>query len=110
MNEEKKSACGHTPGPWRYEELNGAIYRDGNIDPFVSVHSLGDKQHATGRLIAAAPEMLEALEKMTELADQLLNEVLHERATKPTDGDEEQAEIDQARAAIAQARGEEVGL
>lgn len=60
----------HTPGPWRIRELiNGtaAIYGAGEYDiVFPKLHVMS---YADSRLIAAAPEMLEALEEAARWLD-----------------------------------------
>jgi len=87
----------HTPGPWCAS--NGKLVRvsTGTRPPITicGVHRVGDRGGAqqcdplaNARLIAAAPEMLEALEGIVRVAD---------RATP---------EFDAARAAIAKAKGE----
>jgi DNA repair exonuclease SbcCD ATPase subunit len=60
----------HTPGPWNAVELE-----DGNIVTGNTRHcgnvcelDLGTESEANARLIAAAPELLEALERMHEEA------------------------------------------
>lgn len=57
----------HTPGLWSNSN-NGYIVRDKNNDPIANCHYteaqsliLQEQQLANARLIAAAPEMLEAL-------------------------------------------------
>lgn len=107
---------GHTPGPWTvYTEPNCV---DGNGEPIIPVHapsgrhlqvvadtygSTTETREANARLIATAPEMLEALRKIHDEADHILG----------TDGDDplevarqNAAEIrGLARAAIAKAEG-----
>jgi hypothetical protein len=62
MSDEAK----HSPGPWRLDFNDGSmrVLAAGGPDPVVA-HSLGDasipEYLADARLIAAAPEMLEAL-------------------------------------------------
>ncbi len=51
----------HTPGPWKVKSIVGVYAQDGSL--VASLHtpiSNGDNQDA--RLIAAAPELLEALQ------------------------------------------------
>jgi hypothetical protein len=66
----------HTPGPWREYNAKGSrilnnwsvCNRDGtriaNIEQMPGQSS--EEEHANARLIAAAPELLEALREMTE--------------------------------------------
>lgn len=102
MGEQAK----HTPGPWTiaadiYEERFGIGGRDGVVvcapflrsGPKVGVHGL-----ANARLIAAAPELLEAL---SELAD--LMEDVRTGEYKP-----DSFTTQPARAAIAKAQGQVV--
>lgn len=65
----------HTPGPWVYD--CGAIYAQCQLNkrgmtreaPIAEVlDGRPDAYKANGRLIVAAPELLEALSEMTELA------------------------------------------
>lgn len=74
----------HTPGPWQLRQnpdkdrlhshwIDGPprpeISAPGGI-PIAEVRDLADKQgHANARLIALAPEMLEALEAFCDLAE-----------------------------------------
>lgn len=55
----------HTPGPWRYEAGRDGrppyVIR-GTEGGFVVVGMTADRQEADARLIAAAPELLQALE------------------------------------------------
>jgi hypothetical protein len=98
----------HTPGPWGLE-LNerGGFYI--TVDPMVdmqlpaTIASRGgwghraEESHANARLIASAPELLEALQKM---ADAFLD-------TSGSHGPQEQEAMEFARAAIARATGSE---
>lgn len=95
----------HTPGPWVVDGdvIRGDQQRNGSI----SVASMldvsypygrraGESKHANAHLIAAAPELLEALELLlsyTLTCEAMLN-------SKPA------GQIDIARAAIAKATGE----
>lgn len=93
-----------TPGPWRVEEGTTVIWTDNSYDAgtncvgcivaraaqppsFKASRPTGDEQVANTILIAAAPDMFEAL---------------HDLLTRPTDG----AARERARAALAKARGE----
>jgi len=90
----------HTPGPWVvYELIDGYDIRSPEAECWVATASdpeavwgaIGREEDA--RLIAAAPEMLEALENLLKV---------HEGK----DGTQHNA-ADIARAAIAKAKGEE---
>lgn len=96
------SGAKHTPGPWRdvgdgYVEAQSAPlkFRSGWYDSAYLTADSKDEWEANARLIAAAPELLEALEGLLEycggsVADEHLDE----------------DELKAARAAIAKARGE----
>jgi hypothetical protein len=81
----------HTPGPWHYQDESDAythIVRGPKGEFVVSApQDTSGTAEADTRLIAAAPEMLEALEGVLRVAD---------RKTK---------EFDAARAAIQKAKG-----
>ena len=70
----------HTPGPWTLTEHSGKytprhIIRSKNaaIIEFASFGSVGiEQREANARLIAAAPELLEALEQAHTLIGELL--------------------------------------
>jgi len=58
------SAAKHTPGPWRLDAHNNVMHKDGLVAfPCISG---GFPQEANARLIAAAPELLEALQVLME--------------------------------------------
>jgi len=88
----------HTPGPWTYHFGAGLVVTarpNGDI-PLNSrvVAKVTEASESDIRLIAAAPELLEALELAASQLDELSEEFgLHNVITK-------------ARAAIAKARGE----
>jgi hypothetical protein len=86
------SAPKHTPGPWRV--ANGTQIRS-QRDQIAKVWMMRDGEgNSNARLIAAAPEMLEALKAMAE------------GCSFPAD-DVQRAIRDRARAAIAKATGGE---
>lgn len=97
----------HTPGPWRYE-----AGRDGRPPyvirrtegGFVVVGMTADRQEADARLIAAAPELLEALQKLLDL--QVAKKEL-EYLDKGIGTKTPNAAWLEARAAVAKARGEQ---
>lgn len=97
----------HTPGPWQAEE---ASVRGITQEWFVRVDGddiaiasdirdrNGNHSEANARLIAAAPELLEALEDLASLAEAAMREV----------GEYDiEAELADARAAIAKATGDD---
>lgn len=95
----------HTPGPWTYEQThNDDIIWAGNFEVATMVYdrNVVPAVEANARLIAAAPDMLEALEL-------LVGELRYVPDVKEY-AKEANAEIDRvdaiARAAIAKARGE----
>jgi hypothetical protein len=89
----------HTPGPWKWARDEYGY--DRNLDPFViagTVEGLIDVSDEDGRLIAAAPDLLAALELIVSEADSYTA-----RTGKPVHN-----WLDSARAAIARAKGEAV--
>ena len=64
----------HTPGPWVIQETNFAqqknVYAQADKPPIATVYGSTGENEANARLIAAAPEMLEALRN-------LLDETMH---------------------------------
>ena len=89
----------HTPGPWQYlpgdedEETCGLIVgKTAWVCDFVS-----DPIEANARLIAAAPDLLEALKEMVEIAELTIGWF----STPPNAN----GPLIQARAAIAKAEG-----
>lgn len=93
----------HTPGPWEAIEVAegrfaiGAAYRDENNMPMEGF--IADVPvEANARLIAAAPKLLEALERaVIETIDAFKDDPIGQEYTS--------AWIVQARAAIAKAKG-----
>lgn len=93
----------HTPGPWKFRPENGEVYFDDSdgddVQPGIAtIHEDNVDPHqyiADCRLIAAAPDMLEAL----KLAETILISAVHPFSRWPGDG------IDQIRATIAKAEG-----
>lgn len=94
----------HTPGPWTllddqtFSTLGDKRVAGANkISPAIVFGGLGEETEANARLIAAAPELLEALKEVTDwLASQRdfeLNNALPE----------EYAAVENARAVIAKA-------
>lgn len=99
---------GHTDGPWQLDEYTGCVYGPGeDPDPIQTVGAGGPpEQQANARLIAAAPDLLEALSDCREALEGLQGDTL---GRHPAHGyyyrDELLAKV---RAAIATAKGEEV--
>lgn len=103
----------HTPGPWTWGENFEGLYGSGRyniilnhwIDEGMWLES-GERQEANARLIAASPDLLEALEGMVENACASCNDGYVIRCTK----EEWEAHVratHAARAAIAKAKGEQ---
>lgn len=96
----------HTPGPWKYDP------KDGSLDSLSDVavgrfHSGRDDmgsdmrpRKADARLIAAAPELLAALEGVIAWA------IEHEEGSAFVANVRKPIEFEKARAALAKARGE----
>ncbi len=86
----------HTPGPWRYMSGTHSLY-DGDGRAVALVYGPRgidcSRRDANARIIAAAPELLEALKEMLSAWDE-----------DPAYG---AASADKARAAIAKATGGE---
>lgn len=62
------SAAKHTPGPWAYDQAGGEVYyADGDVEPVIAgIEQDGTSEEqadADGRLIAAAPDLLDACER-----------------------------------------------
>lgn len=60
------SAAKHTPGPWRIDPRAACRVVAGENDTVASAgcqSNLADQYEANARLIAAAPDMLEAIQK-----------------------------------------------
>ena len=102
----------HTPAPWRVSSESPRIIKKdyraiGSDAGFLIASTMGhdnsgfyaseQEADANARLIAAAPELLEALEMCTKAMASVLPDF------NPCD----QAAYDKARAAIAKAKGEE---
>lgn len=88
----------HTPGPWA--EIEGAIYALGGKVAQPCDGWGAATEEANARLIASAPEMLEALKDWLQLADEAVRnygeDMVHPK---------ERGVIRSARAAIAKAEG-----
>ena len=86
----------HTKGPWKTEKT-GLIYQESNNQGIARLVSSGTKQDA--HLIAAAPEMYEAIEY-------ILKEVTVLPGTGKQDGNIGHRHIDKLKDALKKARGE----
>lgn len=82
----------HTPGPWRYDDDGAEVVADTEVYVFIAHEASGDN----GALIAAAPELLEALEMVRDADEDCRRDGLHRLPELA------RAKID---AAIAKARG-----
>ena len=88
----------HTPGPWDVyvpDDLDGKTYGIDGADGSAVVYfgfdrTEGIRDIANARLIAAAPELLEALQTVKKMMDQepvdfaIIDEVIHQAITKAT--------------------------
>jgi len=94
----------YTPGPWEEtENMDGDLIVRMDISHMIVIGNLEDTCsvcHANARLIAAAPELLEALIFMVE---QITNE---KNANHTLEAYTHGAGIDMAKKAIAKAKGE----
>lgn len=64
----KTQTVKHTPGPWKAELRDGMKTISSHEEPYTIIckpHHAGGDVEANARLIAAAPELLEALEDLT---------------------------------------------
>lgn len=92
----------HTPGPWRLDALHGHRVVGPKLAPVAncevpSAHpAVEDRCAANARLIAAAPELLEAAEHLLQ----------HHRVVKLLQSDTGSERVRALRAAIVKARGE----
>lgn len=88
---------GHTPGPWSFRGCEGGWAIDFNEDQEQVVDYVYEE--ADARLIAAAPELLEALEDIAN--DYAERFDMDSQSTNPG----MKVVVENARAAIAKARG-----
>jgi len=103
MDETTNESAAHTPGPWMHVEEDGRRMAIGTVGTeyfplsrrVAVTIGIGNSDKANARLIAAAPELLAALEGMVGLLDGY--------PCKPNT--EVHAGLANARAAIAKARG-----
>ena len=111
---------GHTPGPWTWNNYCNDVSPEdpqacvlvshgtaSEVMPTVEIIELEEDfsvDPANARLIAAAPELLDALKSVLESAVDLRHIAAHSQGSE-MDEREWEAEFDQARAAIAKATG-----
>lgn len=98
----------HTPGPWRLsghseDSPEKLSVEDGN-GYFIAEVDFGLAQKANARLIAAAPELLEALKELVKANEDHNESVSKVIGELPGWKD---SYLDKARSAIAKALGEE---
>ncbi len=94
-----QSTAKHTAGPWHFDRRpdSSVEIQDTNAIP-VAVMTRRFQRNANARLIAAAPDLLEALEEVTALAYRLA-------MASPTLNPEVDRIIPNAQSAIARAKG-----
>jgi hypothetical protein len=66
MSTQTKPQTGHTPGPWKYGALSESVITERGIEVCSLQDSELDSKRANARLIAAAPELLDALQLMRD--------------------------------------------
>ncbi len=98
----------HTPGPWRIKQSDSGhwfVVSGGTGNPIAQTlrKVWRTEDEANARLIAAAPDLLAALEKLAQYADTC---ELFLRETHPGKADALGKRVSCARAAIAKAKGE----
>jgi hypothetical protein len=93
----------HTPGPWELAERSGrsdsrlaAVLNDAESDAYIIISASDpDEESANARLIAAAPELLDALRQV----------VIEATESPNSDANRLELILELARAAIAKATG-----
>lgn len=93
---------GHTPGPWRVGDAGGTVFGPKGTGSFpevvATVMTTHGRKKANARLIAAAPDLLEALHDcLTIVQDE------YDEDPEPEELTSWKRAIDAARAAIAKA-------
>lgn len=92
----------HTPGPWYAKGGQVVQHRTGRTLALVPYYDKGnEEQDQTAQVMAAAPELLEALERVTPWIGKMIADGAHLGTVLP--GDCEQA-LSQARGAIEKAK------
>jgi len=98
----------HTPGPWRvHSTADGLVMADDKDTRIAATFAVpGDIFGvANARLIAAAPDLLEALRPLDAMGDAGLSKVIL-AALRPHERESFLAAVSAARAAIAKATGD----
>ena len=114
------SAAKHTPGPWQSQhafDIDGVLTIIGNVDGpddgqyhYTRVADVADTRYdaemlANARLIAASPDLLDALELMVSAHPVCSHPMGGEGSPVRRQQEEQRAAVVKARAVIAQARG-----
>lgn len=99
----------HTPGPWRVivNPVRGVIVKGPNgviiaSRPLCKEWKRNEELYANARLIAAAPEMYEALEELRDKVWRIID--LHRDSEARAEAN---MALERANAALAKARGDE---
>lgn len=73
----------HTPGPWHVDQVGGTGIVDSASRPVATAHTYGERSDyedaANALLAAAAPQMLEALKRLANIASTAAS-ILHENS------------------------------
>ena len=92
----------HTPGPWKIDDAlkTSTVITDDTDMVICQIHGLGPGANADGRLITAAPDLLEALKRFVKVMDESYD-------YPDTSGEVQRLReaANEARAAIAKATG-----
>lgn len=100
----------HTKGPWKVEKMpddGGEFSIFSNTGIYVALTVGGtDSEEANARLIAAAPDLLEALEQLFRIGDVYRSAIEHDAYGEYGSKMDLEQWTDLAKAAIAKARGE----
>lgn len=103
----------HTPGPWdywsgynAYDKVEAQITAEGGDIVIASYNHLISEGEANARIMAAAPDLLEALEKIVEYAHQYSGRERSQAAAMEIVETPISDDVAAARVAIAKARGE----
>lgn len=98
----------HTPGPWSYEMRHDTNYAHITCDIRGGDNLRGYCGEANARLIAASPELLEALQNMLGIVEDSSGVYGYHLNGELSEWDEFADEINSARTAIAKALGEKL--
>ena len=102
MTQDNSNHAAHTPGSWGYGKLGNNADQWGVYDKSGRTISLSYHGEANARLIAASPELLEALENITKVAENM-RDIMEAELSKPREIPN--GHFNQAWAAIAKAKG-----